>query len=244
MTTAAFFDLDNTVVSGSALFHIGTGLVGRCGLRWGEVTRYGWQHFGYRVRGERADRVADMRERALSLAAGLPVAEIVGLGEQLYDERLAPRVYDGTSRLVAGHLERGNAVWLVTAAPIELAQLVARRLGFTGALGTRAEVRDGAWTGRLVGDVLHGPAKAEAVRTLAASTGIDLGASAAYSDSINDLPLLEAVGRPHTVNPDRRLRQVASKRSWPVHEFRSVRRVVSRRARLARSRPPASPLVA
>src|SRR5262249_45648871 len=155
------------------------------------ITRFGWQHLGYRIRGERAAQVADMREQALSLAAGLPVAEIVALSEQLYDERLAPRLFEGSRRLVTEHLAAGVEVWLVTAAPTELAELIARRLGLTGALGTIAEAVDGAWTGRLVGDVLHGRAKADAVRALARSAGLNLAASAAYSDSINDLPLLE-----------------------------------------------------
>ena len=226
MTNAAFFDLDNTLISGCALFHLGTGLVTRYGVGWTEITRFGWQHVGYRVRGERACRVADMRERALSLAAGLPVAEIMQLSEQLYDERLAPRLFEGSRRLLTEHLDAGDAVWVVTAAPTELALLIAGRLGLTGALGTNAEVVDGAWTGRLCGEVLHGGAKADAVRTLARSAGLNLHASAAYSDSINDLPLLESVGLPHAVNPDRRLRRVAIERHWPVHEFRKVRRVL------------------
>jgi len=226
MTNAAFFDLDNTLINGSSLFHLGTGLVSRYGVGWGQVTRFGWQHLGYRVRGERAGRVADMRERALSLAAGISVAEIMELSEEMYDARLAPRFFAGARQLVTEHLDAGTAVWLVTAAPTELAELVARRLGLTGALGTNAEVVDGAWTGRLDGDVLHGRAKADAVRVLARSTGLNLGASSAYSDSINDLPLLEAVAFPHAVNPDRRLRRVAIERHWPVHEFRKMRRAV------------------
>jgi HAD superfamily hydrolase (TIGR01490 family) len=226
LTNAAFFDLDNTLISGSALFHLGTGLVSRYGVGWGQITRFGWQHVGYRVRGERPGRVADLRERALSLAAGLPVAEIMQLSEQLYDERLAPRLFEGSRRLASEHLEAGDAVWLVTAAPTELAGLVAARLGFAGALGTVAEVVGGAWTGRLVGDVLHGRAKADAVQALARSSGLNLRASAAYSDSINDLPLLESVAYPHAVNPDRRLRRIAIERHWPVHEFRRVRRVL------------------
>src|ERR1700689_4637529 len=116
-------------------------------------------------------------------------------------------------------LVKGSVLFHVAGAPIELAEIVARRLGFQGALGTVAEVEHGAWTGRLVGEVLHGPAKAAAVRGLAEREDFDLGACSAYSDSINDRPLLESVGFPHAVNPDRHLRSLAAVHGWPVHDF-------------------------
>ena len=159
---------------------------------------------------------------------------MIALGEQVYDERLAGRVWPGSRGLAEGHLHAGEPVWLVTGAPVELAEIVARRLQLTGALGTIAEVERGAWTGRLVGEMLHGPAKATAVRALAARDGLDLAASSAYSDSINDLPLLESVAYPHVVNPDRRLRSVATERNWPVHDFRA-RHVVPRPSQLRRA---------
>lgn len=159
------------------------------------------------------------RERGLRLAAGLPVQRITALAEQLYEPLLAPRMRPGCVELLKCHLAAGTQVWLATAAPIEIATLIARRLGLSGALGTRSEVRDGAWTGRLTGPVLHGPAKADAVRVLASDHGFDLADCAAYSDSIHDLPLLQAVGRPAVVNPDRRLRRLAEARDWPIHDF-------------------------
>ncbi len=137
-----------------------------------------------------------------------------------YDQFLAPRILAEAVALAEDHLERGDDVYLVTTAPIELARLVAARLGLTGALGTVSEIADGRWTGRLVGELLHGVAKADAVRTLADSVGYELARCAAYSDSANDLPLLCAVGDPHAVNPDRRLRAVAQDQGWQIHEFR------------------------
>jgi hypothetical protein len=102
-----------------------------------------------------------------------------------------------------------------------VAEVVAQGLGMSGALGTRAEVDgEGRYTGRLTGPILHGTAKAAAVEDHALAAGVDLAASSAYSDSINDLPLLELVGKPEAVNPDRRLRKVADKRGWPVRELR------------------------
>src|SRR5207253_7405789 len=142
------------------------------------------------------------------------VADVVALGELVYDERLAARIWDGTRRLAEHHRELGEPVWLVTGAPVELAEIIARRLGLSGALGTVSEVVDGNWTGRLVGEVLHGPAKAVAVRAHAEREDFDLDQCAAYSDSINDLALLETVAHPHAVNPDRQLGRLARARAW------------------------------
>jgi phosphoserine phosphatase len=103
--------------------------------------------------------------------------------------------------------------------------VIAHRLGLTGALGTVAESVDGVYTGKLVGNLLHGPAKAEAIRALAAREGLDVSRCSAYSDSANDLPMLSMVGHPHAVNPDAALREHARERDWPVHDFRTGRKV-------------------
>jgi phosphoserine phosphatase len=148
------------------------------------------------------------------------------LGEQIYDELMAERIWSGTRALAQVHLDAGERVWLVTATPVELAGLIARRLGLTGALGTVAEVQDGIYTGRLVGEPLHGAAKAEAVRALAEREALDLARCSAYSDSINDLPMLSIVGHPVAVNPDPQLRREARERGWEVRDFRAARRAV------------------
>jgi HAD superfamily hydrolase (TIGR01490 family) len=226
MSGAAFFDLDNTLIKGSVLFHAGAGMVRHGLVTRTEIARHAGQHVAFRWRGEHAGELAGVRERALMIGAGLQVADVVALGEQVYDERLAGRIWDGTRRLAEQHRERGDPVWLVTGAPVELAEIVGRRLGLSGALGTVSEIEEGAWTGRLVGEILHGKAKAEAVRVLAEREGFDLDTCAAYSDSINDLPLLEMVAFPHAVNPDRQLSRVAAERGWPVHDFRTRRQVI------------------
>jgi phosphoserine phosphatase len=115
-------------------------------------------------------------------------------------------------------------VWLVTAAPIEIASIIARRLGLTGAMGTVAEHVDGVYTGQLVGDLLHGPAKAEAIKALAAREGLDLARCSAYSDSSNDLPMLSLVGDPCAINPDARLRAHARAHGWRVRDYRTGRK--------------------
>ena len=144
--------------------------------------------------------------------------------EEIYDELMADRIWSGTRLLAQQHLDAGQRVWLVTATPVELARIIARRLGLTGALGTVAEVRGGRYTGRLVGELMHGEAKAEAVRALAQREGLDLSRCTAYSDSTNDLPMLTLVGTAVAVNPDSELRAVARSRGWTIKDFRTGRK--------------------
>ena len=151
----------------------------------------------------------DARDSALSIVKGHRVSELMSIGEEIYDEYMADRIWPGTRALAQAHLDAGQQVWLVTAAPVETATIIARRLGLTGALGTVAESVDGVYTGKLVGEPLHGPAKAEAVRALAAAEGFDLNRCAAYSDSHNDIPMLSLVGHPYAINPDTKLRKHA-----------------------------------
>jgi len=137
---------------------------------------------------------------------------------------MADRIWAGTRVLAQQHLDAGQRVWLVTATPVELAGIIAHRLGLTGALGTVAEVVDGHYTGRLVGELMHGEAKAEAVRALAEREGLDLSRCTAYSDSSNDLPMLTLTGRAIAVNPDTELRAVARSRGWEIRDFRTGRK--------------------
>ena len=152
---------------------------------------------------EDPEHVAEARASALAFIAGHTVTELEELGEEIFDEAMAHRIWPGTRALAQLHLDQGQRVWLVTAAPIEIAQIIARRLGLTGAMGTVAEHVDGVYTGRLVGDMLHGPAKGEAVKALAAREGLDLARCSAYSDSYNDLPMLAPGRRPVRDQPRR-----------------------------------------
>ena len=121
-------------------------------------------------------------------------------------------------------LDQGQRVWLVTAAPIEIATIIARRLGLTGALGTVSEHVDGVYTGELVGEMLHGSAKAVAVKGVAERFGLDLARCSAYSDSYNDLPMLNEVGDPCAINPDARLREYARANGWRIRDYRTGRK--------------------
>jgi HAD superfamily hydrolase (TIGR01490 family) len=222
---AAFFDVDNTLMQGASIYYFARGLAARKMFGPRDLARMVWGQFSFRLRGaENSDHIDAAREAALAFVAGHSVADIVRLGEEIYEDSMATRIWDGARELTVRHLRAGQRVWLVTATPVELASIIARRLGLTGALGTVAETRDGVYTGRLVGGLLHGEAKAAAVRALAEREALDLSRCAAYSDSLNDLPMLLEVGQPSVVNPDGRLRAEARKRGWPVYDFRSGRR--------------------
>ncbi|WP_395693247.1 HAD family hydrolase [Nocardioides sp.] len=226
-TAAAFFDVDNTVMQGASIFHLARGLHRRKFFTTREILGAAWKQAYFRVVGvEDPEHVAEARASALGFIAGHTVTELQELGEEIFEEAMADRIWPGTRALAQLHLDEGQRVWLVTAAPIEIAQIIARRLGLTGALGTVAEHVDGVYTGHLVGDMLHGPAKAEAVRALAEREGLDLHRSSAYSDSYNDLPLLSMVGDPCAVNPDARLRAHAREQGWRIRDYRTGRKAL------------------
>ncbi|MEU5691461.1 HAD-IB family hydrolase [Actinosynnema sp. NPDC020468] len=225
LTAAAFFDVDNTMMMGASIFHFARGLAARKYFKNSDLVGFAWQQLKFRVGGrEDPQSVKASREQALSFVAGRSVAELVSLGEEIFDELMADKIWTGTQALAQMHLDAGQRVWLVTATPVELAQIIARRLGLTGALGTVSESSDGIYTGRLVGDLLHGRAKAHAVRALAAKEGLNLRRCTAYSDSVNDVPMLSVVGTAVAVNPDSGLREVARKRSWEIRDFRTGRK--------------------
>jgi HAD superfamily hydrolase (TIGR01490 family) len=222
---AAFFDVDNTLMRGASIYHFARGLAARGMFGPRDLARLTLGQVAFRMRGqENADHIDAAREAALAFVAGHRVADIVRLSEEIYDDTMADRIWEGTRELTQRHLQAGQRVWLVTATPVELANVLARRLGLTGALGTVSESADGVYTGRLVGGLLHGQAKAAAVEALARREGLDLARSSAYSDSANDLPMLKLVGHPNVVNPDAELLAEARRRNWPVHDFRSGRK--------------------
>ena len=230
---AAFFDLDNTMVRGASMFYFARGLAARGFFSRRELQRFARRALQFSVRGENLGHLVEARDLGLAFVAGHASAEIRAIGEEVYEEHVEAKVRPGTQELARHHLAAGTPVWLVTAAPIELAEVVARRLGLTGALGTVAEEHEGVYTGRLTGEPLHGQAKADAVRALAGRHGFDLSRCAAYSDSANDLPLLSMVGWPVAVNPDGALRRHARAQGWPVREFRQWRHAARWTARAA-----------
>src|SRR3954462_11461287 len=187
-TAAAFFDVDNTVIRGASIFVLARGLWRRDFFGVRDIAAMAWKQARFIAVGENLAHVARIREQALAWVAGHSVEELTLIGEEVYDEAMAGKIWPGTRALAMGHLARGQEVWLVTATPVEGARVIARRLGRAGAPGTvaappgggglpgppapGADPLDGAPTGRRVGEPLHGPVKAAAVAALARDKGL------------------------------------------------------------------------
>jgi HAD superfamily hydrolase (TIGR01490 family) len=224
-SAAAFFDVDNTMLQGASIYWFARGLAARKYLTAGDLLRYAARQLRFRLTAtEHRGQIDLARRSALAFVAGWRVTDLERLAEEIYDELMAERIWSGTRALAQQHLDSGQRVWLVTAAPVEIGRVIAARLGLTGAIGTVAEVSGGHYTGALIGDLMHGPAKADAIAGLADAVGLDLARCAAYSDSINDLPMLSTVGHGVAVNPDSALRREARRRGWEIREFRTARK--------------------
>ena len=220
----AFFDVDNTLMRGSSLFFLSKGMYQRGFFTKKDISNFVMANLRYRLSGvENKEEIAKIQGAACEFFRGHDAAVIEKMGIEVYDEYVSPALWQGTIEIANNHLDQDEEVWLVTATPKDLADLIAKRLGFTGALGTVAEVKDGVYTGKLIGQLLHGPNKAIAVRLLAEEQGIDLENSYAYSDRHHDIPLLEAVGNPRAINPDTLLQIHAINAHWPIYDFRRMR---------------------
>ncbi|MDP4864590.1 MAG: HAD-IB family hydrolase [Candidatus Nanopelagicaceae bacterium] len=224
MPRIAFFDVDNTITRGSTLYFLGKGMYNRGFFTKRDIGAWVLANIRFRMTGtEKSEVISRFQKAATDFIGGHDVKEIRIIGEQIYSEFVSPSIWQGTIELAKEHLSSGDEVWLVTASPEDFANLIAERLGFTGAIGTKAEINDGKYTGNLNGKLLHGKEKAIAITELTKARGINLQDCFAYSDSHNDLPLLSAVGHPRAINPDAKLRIIAFAQSWPVHDFRRLR---------------------
>lgn len=217
---AAFFDVDNTLIRGSSLYQLGRGLHARGVVSTMDILRFGRRHLGHVLsRAEQKRHAAEFegdRAETGAVARGLHAAVLHAEVEVIVRERIVPRVRPAVLAAAREHQALGQQVWLVTASVQPLADTLARQLRLTGAMGSKVVVVDGFYTGEQDGPLLHGRMKAEAVLRLAAAEGFDLSASSAYSDSVNDIPMLRVVGHPRPVCPDRRLRKYASAQGWRV----------------------------
>ena len=224
--SAAFFDLDNTMVRGSTLYFLGRAMYQRGFFTKADISKFVVANVRFRLTGtEKPEVIARFQKAATDFIAGHDVEQIHSIGQSVYDEFVSPALIQGTIDIAKQHLAEGAEVWLVTAAPEDMAKLIASKLGFTGALGTRVEITDGKYTGNLTGKILHGVEKARVVRELAAERGFSLANCHAYSDSASDFPLLQSVGTPHAINPDARLRIKALAENWQIHDFRRFRKL-------------------
>ena len=222
----AFFDIDNTIMRGASIYHLARGLFARKILSATDLANFAIAQGKFLTYGsENLSDMARITENALSFVTGRSVAEVTALSEEIFDEIMADKIWPGTVQLAHTHRAAGHQVWLVSAAPIELANIIASKLGLSGAIATVSEIENGIYTGKLKNPPMHGEQKALAVSHLAQEKGIDLEHSFAYSDSSNDIPLLSSVGNPTAINPDSTLRNHAAANSWPVHDFRRQRLV-------------------
>jgi phosphatidylinositol alpha 1,6-mannosyltransferase len=216
--TAAFFDVDRTVVSGSCFLALARPAwrAGIISLR--SVIRAALHQVWFSARGSSDRRLGRSTRRAASVIAGVEVAEVRRVGRRALATHVLPRVHPAARTAIEAHRRAGDLVFLVSAAPEELVGELATLLQVDGYAGTQAEAARGRYTGRLL-RVCHGEGKVHAVQELARSHGIDLASSTAYSDSSSDLGMLRLVGRPVCVNPDSRLRAEARRHRWEIRRF-------------------------
>jgi HAD superfamily hydrolase (TIGR01490 family) len=222
---AAFFDLDGTLIPGSATMPLA-----RAAFRAGMVTppelvrdlRHG---VSFLLQGADDERSEAVRDRILTAVTGRTTEEMVALSEGFIPELVAS-ITPAMNRVLGEHAAAGRDRIVVSASPTEIVSRVAAAAGLERGTGTTSELdADGRYTGRLDGPFCYGAGKAEVLRALAAEQGYDLSASYAYSDSLSDLPMLEAVGHPVAVNPEPELRDLAEERGWPIVETSRVPRV-------------------
>ena len=218
-TTAAFFDLDRTLMEGSSAFQFG-----RAAYKAGLMSRRrliadGWANVRFRLQGATDQTTHALRDRISDSLTGTRVRDLQRLGPDVLT-RILPRIYPRMLALAYEHQDAGRRVYIFTAASQELAEMLAQVLTFDGGVGSEfSAAKDGIYTGEPTGLFIYGADKARAIRRLAEREGIDLSQSYAYSDSASDLPMLRAVGHPVVVNPDKELLAEARENGWQVLRF-------------------------
>jgi len=215
---AAFFDLDKTIIAGSSVLAFS-----RPFRRQGLISRRAALRSGYTqllllLSGADADTMDLLRRRITALCTGWEVAQIRAIVAETLLEIVEPLVYAEATELIAEHRANGDEVVVLSASGLEVAEPIAALVGADRCQATRMRVENGRYSGEIE-YYCYGEVKAQAARDIAAAGGYRLEDCRAYSDSITDLPLLEAVGHPTVVNPDRALRRVAAERGWPVLTF-------------------------
>ncbi|MGH3622277.1 MAG: HAD family hydrolase [Sciscionella sp.] len=234
-TVAAFFDLDKTVIATSSLLAFSRPFFAEGLINRRAVLKSSYAQFFFMLSGADADQVERMRQQLTALCTGWDVEQVSAIVEETLHDIVDPLVYSQAAELIAAHRESGHDVVLVSASGAELVTPIADMLGATYSVGTRMVVADGRYTGEIE-FYCYGANKAAAIRELSEQHGYQLDQCHAYSDSATDLPMLEAVGHPHVVNPNRALRRTAEQRGWPVLSFSDA---VSLRARATAQRPTA-----
>ena len=227
--SAAFFDLDRTLMSGSSAYYFGKAAYREGLLPMKRLIADGSSALTFRMFGASDEQSEAVRDRILETVAGVEAETLNSLAPQVIEE-LLPRIKPEADALLDMHREAGRDVYIISASPLEIVAELASALEITGGLGTQSEIVDGVFTGQLAAPFCYGEGKADVIRLLAAEQGYDLARCYSYSDSASDLPMMQIVGHPVAVNPDRSLMSIAHRRGWPVVEFNRTRKVVVRSA--------------
>lgn len=216
---AAFFDLDKTTIADAALFAFGSTLRKEGLLNTGLILRAVWGRLVFKYLGADQDRMEDMRNNALRLCTGWDQKHMAKIVTGALEDVIDPIVYAEAVEEINAHKAAGHKVFMVSASPEEIVVPLSKHLGADGAVATIAATdRSGKYTGD-VEFYSYGPFKVDAMEALALEHDLDLNESYAYTDSVTDIPMLEAVGFPIVVNPDRGLARVAAERGWEVRSF-------------------------
>jgi HAD superfamily hydrolase (TIGR01490 family) len=230
MTGAAFFDLDKTIIAKSSTLAFSRPLFRAGFLSRSNLLKAGIAQAYYQMFGADHDQLERVREELGEMTKGWSRDEVIELVEETVDEVVSPLVYAEALAIIDEHRRASRRVVVISSSPVEIVVPLCRYLGLEDVIGTRPEVDpEGRYTGG-IDFYAYGPGKAQAIREMAAGQDISLPDSFAYSDSMTDLPMLEAVGHPVAVNPDRELRALATERDWQILEFE---REVTVRTRLA-----------
>jgi len=216
--SAAFFDLDKTVIAKSSALAFNKPFAAQGLLGRRAVLKSSYAQFLFLVSGADHDQVDRLRSHLTDMCAGWDVEQVKAIVAETLHEIVTPLVFAEAADLIAGHKLCGRDVVVVSASGAEIVAPIARALGATHAMATQMVVEDGKYTGEIE-FYCFGEGKAQAIRELAVREGYALEHCYAYSDSITDLPMLQDVGHPTAVNPDRALRKEASARDWPVLTF-------------------------
>lgn len=216
---AAFFDLDKTVIARASVVAFGGPLRRRGLVNRRTVARAVFGQLLFLWFGADEEKMSKIRESMLEVSAGWDRDEVRAIVEETLTDVIEPLIYAEAQSLIALHRAAGDRIWLVSSAPSEIVEPLAAMLGVDGAIASKAEIDDqGRYTGKIE-FYAQGEGKAAAIRALAESHHLDLDESSAYSDSVTDLPMLETVGHPFAVNPDRALAKEAKERGWEILQF-------------------------
>ncbi|NIH78106.1 HAD family hydrolase [Amycolatopsis viridis] len=215
---AAFFDLDKTIIASSSALAFSKPLLREGLISKRAALKSAYAQFVFSLSGADADRTERMRAEISALCKGWDVAQVRAIVNETLHDIVDPLVYAEAAELITWHREQGHDVIVLSAAGDEVVAPIAAMLGATASVATRMGVVDGRYSGEIA-FYCYGEQKAVAAKQLAVENGYELAECYAYSDSSTDVPLLETVGRPHAVNPDRLLRRTAAEHGWPVLEF-------------------------